>query len=200
MCLWFDRWRIRPLIRNICSPELTNFFPDGGPKPFSTALLVVDRSPSGWRWAGAKLEGAGRHANGSDVSFMYSHLAEEKSATIVVFRNWLNRARTPERNGWNSVARCVAHFSSPTIRYAYFYYCGMKYYSICERNGTLLSQIWDDSWERFWPTAFSCWIYIWMLLVGSQGVTISTTLVDSRCLCLEVWHWRGRGLYNLTVP
>lgn len=63
--------------------------------------------------------------------------------------NWLNRARTPERNGWNSVARCVTHFSSPTIRYAYFYYCGMKYYSICERNGTLLSQIWDDSWERF---------------------------------------------------
>lgn len=56
---------------------------------------------------------------------------------------WL---RTSPDHDWNTASKCVAHYNSDSS-YAQFYFCGMEFYSVCERNATLLNQMWD-------PTAY----------------------------------------------
>lgn len=58
-------------------------------------------------------------------------------------RKWL---RTSPDHDWNTASKCVAHYNSDSS-YAQFYFCGMEFYSVCERNATLLNQMWD-------PTAY----------------------------------------------
>ncbi|CCD65631.1 C-type lectin domain-containing protein [Caenorhabditis elegans] len=56
--------------------------------------------------------------------------------------NWLIRPYKPVSNGWSALANCAAHFSAAinwdASAYTYFQPCSFKFYSICERNGTIL--------------------------------------------------------------
>ncbi|CAB3400642.1 unnamed protein product [Caenorhabditis bovis] len=56
--------------------------------------------------------------------------------------NWLVRPYGPLVNGWSSVSNCVAHFR-PAVDientdYVFYYPCNYEFYSICERNNTIL--------------------------------------------------------------
>ncbi|KAE9415660.1 hypothetical protein Angca_005239, partial [Angiostrongylus cantonensis] len=55
--------------------------------------------------------------------------------------DWLLNPSTSEMNGWSLIAKCVGYFHSSVISYAFFYYCGISFNSICERNATLLANI-----------------------------------------------------------
>ncbi|XGW07273.1 hypothetical protein V3C99_010455 [Haemonchus contortus] len=59
--------------------------------------------------------------------------------------DWLVPPGTSTTNGWNTAANCIARFHSTYKSYSYFYYCGLDFYSICEKNSTLLTKIWDLS-------------------------------------------------------
>uniref|UniRef100_A0A0K0DI30 C-type lectin domain-containing protein n=1 Tax=Angiostrongylus cantonensis TaxID=6313 RepID=A0A0K0DI30_ANGCA len=63
--------------------------------------------------------------------------------------DWLLNPSTSEMNGWSLIAKCVGYFHSSVISYAFFYYCGISFNSICERNATLLANIWDESDRGF---------------------------------------------------
>ncbi|VDP04179.1 unnamed protein product [Heligmosomoides polygyrus] len=52
--------------------------------------------------------------------------------------DWLRIPHTVEENGWNSAVKCVANLNSRIKRFAFFYYCELKFLSICERNATLI--------------------------------------------------------------
>ncbi|EYB87603.1 hypothetical protein Y032_0259g476 [Ancylostoma ceylanicum] len=57
--------------------------------------------------------------------------------------NWLVKPFAAIPNGWSAKAKCVAHLNSPikSASYAFFFPCGAKLYSICEKNTTLLGLI-----------------------------------------------------------
>ncbi|KAK6057365.1 lectin C-type domain protein [Cooperia oncophora] len=63
--------------------------------------------------------------------------------------DWLVPPGDSSSNGWNSGANCVARFHTTYKSYSYFYYCGLEFYSVCEKNSTLLTKIWDQSDRGF---------------------------------------------------
>lgn len=52
-------------------------------------------------------------------------------------------------NGWSTASNCVAYYNSDVNPYALFYYCGLDYHPICEKNATLLANIWDPTATGF---------------------------------------------------
>ncbi|EFO82458.1 CRE-CLEC-266 protein [Caenorhabditis remanei] len=56
--------------------------------------------------------------------------------------NWLIRPYKPVSNGWSILSNCAAHYSASlnldASAYTYYQPCSFKYYSICERNSTIL--------------------------------------------------------------
>ncbi|KIH61116.1 lectin C-type domain protein, partial [Ancylostoma duodenale] len=54
--------------------------------------------------------------------------------------NWLVKPFAAIPNGWSSKAKCAAHLNNliRSASYAFFFPCGVKLYSICEKNTTLL--------------------------------------------------------------
>ncbi|KAK6738912.1 hypothetical protein RB195_020793 [Necator americanus] len=64
--------------------------------------------------------------------------------------DWLTLTPGTYSNGWSGSATCVARYNTPYSKpYSYFYFCGMDFHSICEKNNTLLKNIWDQSAIRF---------------------------------------------------
>ncbi|ETN80197.1 hypothetical protein NECAME_09330 [Necator americanus] len=53
---------------------------------------------------------------------------------------WLVTPFSSASNGWSTAATCVAHYNIDiyTSTYLYFYPCSYEFYSICEKNSTLL--------------------------------------------------------------
>ncbi|WKX95078.1 hypothetical protein Q1695_011938 [Nippostrongylus brasiliensis] len=101
--------------------------------------MVIKRSPlNTFSWIGLEQEEDERTPRWKEVGgISFSKL------------NWLSSPPTPENNGFNSAAKCVAHYNSETTRYTYFHYCGNDFHPICEKNSTYLSQIWDPNATHF---------------------------------------------------
>ncbi|KAK5980262.1 C-type lectin domain-containing protein 91 [Trichostrongylus colubriformis] len=66
--------------------------------------------------------------------------------------DWLVQPGDSVSNGWSTASNCVAHFHSTYKSYSFFYNCGIDFYSICEKNSTLLTKIWDNTAPGFRKT------------------------------------------------
>ncbi|VDO60353.1 unnamed protein product, partial [Haemonchus placei] len=53
-------------------------------------------------------------------------------------RKWLILPFSSSSNGWSSAATCVGHYNGGTYNYLYFYPCSSLFYSVCEKNSTLI--------------------------------------------------------------
>ncbi|KIH46000.1 lectin C-type domain protein [Ancylostoma duodenale] len=53
-------------------------------------------------------------------------------------------------SGWNENAKCVARYNSDASKpYSSFYFCGMDFFSVCEKNATLIHDLWDEGDRGF---------------------------------------------------
>ncbi|KAK6016663.1 hypothetical protein OSTOST_17853 [Ostertagia ostertagi] len=89
---------------------------------------VVKNAPAErWSWVGLRREGA------------YMPRWTENGGVNVAEIDWLVNPGTPEMNGWSASTQCLACYNSPRgrLRYAFFYYCGTKHYSICKKRVVL---------------------------------------------------------------
>ncbi|KAL6736572.1 hypothetical protein Aduo_006908 [Ancylostoma duodenale] len=93
-------------------------------------LEVMAHTPLNyWSWAGLRYDNDAKQAKWKNSA----------GGVAVSELDWLNSPATAENNGMNTVARCVAHYNGDVGKsYSFYYHCGMDFYSICEKNATLL--------------------------------------------------------------
>ncbi|KAK6738895.1 hypothetical protein RB195_020784 [Necator americanus] len=99
-------------------------------------LEVMMHSPLNyWTWVGLRYEDEVKEAK----------WRTEADGLEVSKLDWLSSPRSAENNGMNTVARCVGHYNCEVGNsYTFYYSCGMEFYSICEKNATLVEKRADE--------------------------------------------------------
>ncbi|KAJ1357786.1 hypothetical protein KIN20_016016 [Parelaphostrongylus tenuis] len=136
-CYYFETTKMRFDLAEVRCLEKgsTLFVPDS----MEEWLAVLGRSPLDfWTWIGLQRQDDDKQPRWTTPGGM--------NVTEI---DWLVKPKTSELNGWNSFAKCVGYFHSSFFSYAFFYYCGINFNSICERNATLLAAIWDEGDRGF---------------------------------------------------